>query len=86
MNMAVAEKGLIVFDLIIKGTASHAAHENNNNPIIKSIEVLKWIENLSFKNRNFLHYLYTLQKRTRNSIILKVHIFVLPDPKHYSTI
>ena len=54
MNMAVAEKGLIVFDLIIKGTASHAAHENNNNPIIKSIEVLKWIENLSFKRKSNL--------------------------------
>ena len=48
-------KGLIVYDLVIKGTASHAAHENNDNPILKSIKVLNWIKSLNFlKKSNFL--------------------------------
>jgi acetylornithine deacetylase len=55
MKMAIAERGLIVFDLKIEGTSSHAAHENDNNPIIKSIKVLNWINNLKFeKTSNFL--------------------------------
>ena len=49
MKMAVAERGLIVFDLKVKGTSSHAAHKNTDNPIIKSIEVLNWIDKLKFK-------------------------------------
>lgn len=44
MQMAVAEKGLLVFDGTIKGTASHAAHPNDDNPIYKSVSVLKWFE------------------------------------------
>ena len=31
MQLAIAEKGLIVFDGIIEGTASHAAHPNTDN-------------------------------------------------------
>ena len=55
MKMAIAERGLIVFDLKIEGTSSHAVHENDNNPIIKSIKVLNWINNLKFeKTSNFL--------------------------------
>lgn len=44
MQMAVAEKGLLVFDGTIKGTPSHAAHPNRDNPIYKSAPVLKWFE------------------------------------------
>jgi len=55
MKMAVAERGLIVYDLKVDGTASHAAHKNNDNPIIKSINILKWINDLSFdKESSFL--------------------------------
>lgn len=49
MNLAVAEKGLVVFDAIVKGTPSHAAHPNTNNAIYNSIDVLKWFENYQFK-------------------------------------
>ena len=52
MKMAIAERGLIVFDIKIKGTSSHAAHINDDNPIIKSIEVLKWIKNLKFEKKS----------------------------------
>jgi len=49
MNLAVAEKGLVVFDLLIKGTPSHAAHPNTNNPLLKIPKVIKAVENLTFK-------------------------------------
>jgi acetylornithine deacetylase len=49
MNLAVAEKGLVVFDAKVKGTASHAAHPNNDNPIYKMIEVLQWFKDLKFE-------------------------------------
>lgn len=49
MNLAVAEKGLVVFDAVIEGTPSHAAHPNNNNAIYNSIEALQWFENFKFK-------------------------------------
>ena len=54
MKMAIAERGLIVFDLKVKGTSSHAAHENNDNPIINSIDILKWINNLHFEKKSNL--------------------------------
>lgn len=49
MNLAVAEKGLVVFDAVVKGTPSHAAHPNANNAIYNSIEVLKWFQKYQFK-------------------------------------
>ncbi|MCF4102598.1 M20 family metallo-hydrolase [Gillisia sp. M10.2A] len=48
MQMAVAEKGLVVFDAKVKGTASHAAHPNNDSAIYKCIEVLDWFKNYKF--------------------------------------
>ena len=48
MNLAVAEKGLVVFDAIVKGTPSHAAHPNNNNSIYNTIDVLQWFKDFKF--------------------------------------
>ena len=48
MNLAVAEKGLVVFDAQVAGTPSHAAHPNNNNSIYNTIEVLQWFKNFKF--------------------------------------
>ena len=48
MNLAVAEKGLIVFDVIIKGTPSHAAHPNDDNPLMKLPKVIECIGGLNF--------------------------------------
>ena len=48
MNLAVAEKGLIVFDAVVKGTPSHAAHPNTNNAIYNAIPVLEWFKNFTF--------------------------------------
>ncbi|WP_372752287.1 M20 family metallo-hydrolase [Mariniflexile sp.] len=49
MNLAVAEKGLVVFDAKVKGTASHAAHPNDDNPIYKLIETLQWFKDVKFE-------------------------------------
>lgn len=52
MHLAVAEKGLVVFDAIVKGTPSHAAHPNGDNPIYKLSNVLKWFENYHFEKKS----------------------------------
>jgi acetylornithine deacetylase len=49
MNLAVAEKGLVVFDAVIAGTPSHAAHPNKNNAIYNTIEVLQWFKDFKFE-------------------------------------
>lgn len=49
MSMAIAEKGLVVFDAIVKGTPSHAAHPNEDNAIYKTAEVLKWFKDFRFE-------------------------------------
>lgn len=52
MQLAVAEKGLVVFDAVISGTASHAAHPNADNPIMKLPEVLNWFNTFTFKKES----------------------------------
>jgi len=54
MNIAVAEKGLIVFDLIVKGTSSHAAHKNLDNPIYKAIDIINNISKIKFEKKSNL--------------------------------
>ncbi|APG59211.1 M20 family metallo-hydrolase [Christiangramia salexigens] len=49
MDLAIAEKGLIVFDAVVKGTASHAAHPNNDNAIYKTSKVLDWFRDFKFE-------------------------------------
>ena len=49
MNLAVAEKGLVVFDAVVKGTPSHAAHPNSNNAIYNTIEALQWFKDFKFE-------------------------------------
>ena len=49
MDLAIAEKGLVVFDAIVEGTPSHAAHPNDDNAIYKTIDVLQWFKDFKFK-------------------------------------
>lgn len=49
LDLAIAEKGLVVFDAVVKGTPSHAAHPNENNSIYNTIEVLEWFKNYKFE-------------------------------------
>lgn len=48
MHLAIAEKGLVVFDATVTGTPSHAAHPNADNAIYNTIPVLEWFKNYSF--------------------------------------
>ena len=49
MQLAIAEKGLLVFDAIVTGTPSHAAHLNTDNAIYNTIKVLQWFQEYTFK-------------------------------------
>ena len=48
MQLAIAEKGLVVFDTKVKGTPSHSAHPNDDNAIYNCINVLKWFKDYKF--------------------------------------
>jgi len=52
MNLAIAEKGLVVFDAKVKGTASHAAHPNNDNAIYKAVAAVKWFQDYQFEKKS----------------------------------
>ena len=52
MQLAIAEKGLVVFDGKVEGTASHAAHPNADNPILKLPKVIEWLQAFSFEKNS----------------------------------
>jgi acetylornithine deacetylase len=54
MNMAVAEKGLMVLDCIANGTAGHAARNEGENAIYKALEDVSWFKNYIFKKESEL--------------------------------
>lgn len=48
MQMAVAERGLMVLDVLVKGKPGHAAREEGDNAIYKSLEVINWFRTHQF--------------------------------------
>ncbi|OJJ14845.1 acetylornithine deacetylase [marine bacterium AO1-C] len=48
MQMAIAEKGLIVIDAEAKGKAGHAARNEGENAIYKALQDIQWIQNYQF--------------------------------------
>ena len=48
MQMAVAEKGLMVLDCIANGKAGHAAREEGENSIYKAITDIEWFNSYKF--------------------------------------
>lgn len=48
MDMAIAEKGLMVLDCVTRGTAGHAAHNTGDNAIYKTMNDLHWFRNYQF--------------------------------------
>jgi len=52
MQLAIAEKGLLVLDVSVKGTASHAAHPNDNNSIYNALEVIQWFKDYKFEKES----------------------------------
>lgn len=55
MNLAIAEKGLLVIDGYAPGISGHAAHTNTENAIYNALDDIQWIRNYSFpKNSKVL--------------------------------
>jgi acetylornithine deacetylase len=48
MQMAVAEKGLMVLDCTVAGRAGHAAREEGDNAIYKTIKDIEWFHTYKF--------------------------------------
>jgi acetylornithine deacetylase len=49
MQMAIAEKGLLVIDCKVKGSAGHAARDEGENAIYKAIKDIDWFKNFQFE-------------------------------------
>lgn len=49
MQMAVAEKGLMVIDAVAQGRSGHAAREEGINAIYEALNDIDWIRNFRFK-------------------------------------
>ena len=48
MQMAVAERGLMVIDAVAQGRAGHAARNEGENAIYKAMHDIAWIQNYTF--------------------------------------
>lgn len=48
MQMAVAEKGLLVLDAVAQGRAGHAARNEGENALYKAVKDIQWIQSYQF--------------------------------------
>ncbi len=48
MQLAIAEKGLLVLDCYAYGKAGHAAHSLGDNSIYKAVKAIEWFKNYRF--------------------------------------
>ena len=48
LDLAIAEKGLLVLDVAVKGTAGHAAHRYEDQPVFNALPVLEWFKSFEF--------------------------------------
>ena len=48
MNLAIAERGLLVIDCVSQGKAGHAAREEGENAIYKALKDIEWFRNYQF--------------------------------------
>lgn len=49
LDLAIAEKGLLVLDCIVHGKAGHAAREEGDNAIYKAMKAIGWLKNYRFE-------------------------------------
>ena len=54
MNLAIAERGLIVLDCIAHGKAGHAAREEGDNAIYKALKDIEWFRTYEFPKKSEL--------------------------------
>ncbi len=49
MDVAIAERGLMVLDCEVEGVSGHAAHQNTVNPIVEALEDIRWFNDFRFE-------------------------------------
>ncbi len=49
MELAIAEKGLMVLDVVVQGKAGHAARDEGENAIYKAIPIINWFKTYQFE-------------------------------------
>jgi acetylornithine deacetylase len=54
MNLAVAEKGLMVLDCVSTGKAGHAARHEGDNAIYKALKDIEWFRTFEFAEKTDL--------------------------------
>jgi acetylornithine deacetylase len=54
LEMAVAERGLMVIDCVASGRPGHAARNEGENALYKAIEDIEWIRNYRFEKKSDL--------------------------------
>lgn len=54
MQLAVAEKGLMVLDCVSHGVAGHAARDEGENAIYKALKDVEWFSNYKFEKKSDL--------------------------------
>jgi acetylornithine deacetylase len=54
MDLAIAERGLMVLDCVSHGKAGHAAREEGENAIYKAIEDIEWFRTYEFAKKSSL--------------------------------
>ena len=80
MNVAIAERGLVVLDCFVKGKTGHAARKEGENAIYKAIKDLVWFQNYKFdKVSSFLGPI----KMTITQINAGKQHNVVPDLCHF---
>ncbi len=52
MQMAIAEKGLMVIDCLSKGISGHAARNEGENAIYEAIQDINWFRNYKFEKKS----------------------------------
>ena len=80
MNMAVAEKGLMVLDCYARGVSGHAARETGVNAIHVALKDIEWISQYAFPRAS--EYLGPI-KMTTTMINAGYQHNVIPDECHF---
>ncbi len=52
LELAVAEKGLLVLDCVVNGIAGHAARNDGDNALYKALKVIDWLRHYSFEKKS----------------------------------
>ena len=76
MNLAVAEKGLMVLDCSVSGIAGHAARNEGENAIYKAVKAIDWFQTYEFPN---VSETLGKVKMTVTQINAGTHHNVIPD-------